>query len=444
MSPPSEPQNSQDFVENVEKLKVYLINNLSRELEQNPPPASQRRETTTVLLDQIIANTRIKLPEDVRFQVVTDVLNEILGYGPIQPLLDDPNITEIMVNQPHKVYIEREGKLVKTDITFQDENHIMRVIDKIILPLGRRIDADNPTVDARLPDGSRVNAVIPPVSIDGPSITIRKFAKDKLTIQQLIQLGSITEKMAEFIQACVVSRLNIVISGGTGSGKTTLLNILSGFIPVDERIVTIEDAAELNLHQDHVVRLETKPANIEGVGAVPIRHLVRNALRMRPDRIVVGEVRGGEAIDMLQAMNTGHDGSLTTLHANSPRDGLSRLETMTLMSGINIPLRVIREQIASAVDVIIQQARLKDGSRKVTHVTEVSGMEGDVIVMTDIFKLEQVGIDKDEIGIFELRPTGMRPMFMERLAIHGYRLSGDVFGVGTRDFSTRKPPQRRK
>jgi pilus assembly protein CpaF len=440
----SEPQTSQDIVDNIEKLKAYLINNLSRELEQNPPPAPQRQETTTAILDQIFTNTRIKLPENLRTQVFNDVLNEILGYGPIQPLLDDPGITEIMVNGFQKVYIEREGKLVKTEITFQDDNHVMRIIDKIILPLGRRIDVDNPTVDARLPDGSRVNAVIPPVAIDGPAITIRKFSKDKLTIQQLIQLGSITEKMADFIQACVVSRLNILISGGTGSGKTTLLNVLSGFIPVDERIVTIEDAAELNLHQDHVVRLETKTANIEGVGEVPIRHLVRNSLRMRPDRIIVGEVRGGEAIDMLQAMNTGHDGSLTTLHANTPRDGLSRLETMTLMSGINIPLRVIREQIASAVDVIIQQSRLKDGSRKVTHVTEVSGMEGDIIVMTDIFKLDQTGIDENQQALYELRPSGIRPMFMDRLEAHGFRLAGDIFGAGTRDFAPRKPPQRRR
>ena len=298
-----------------------------------------------------------------------------------------------------------------------------------MLPLGRRVDTDNPTVDARLPDGSRVNAVIPPVAIDGPSITIRKFSKDRLTVQDLIAFGSITEKMAEFLRACVVSRLNIVISGGTGSGKTTLLNILSGFIPDDERIVTIEDAAELQMHQDHVVRMETKPPNIDGSGSVSIRDLVRNSLRMRPDRIVVGECRGGEALDMLQAMNTGHDGSLTTIHANTPRDALSRLETLSLMSGIDMPLNVIREQIASAVDVIVQQSRMKDGTRKVTYVTEVAGMEGNTIVMTDIFKYKQTGIGQDGQVIGDLEPTGIRPMFIDRLEAAGFKLGAEVFNA---------------
>ena len=430
MALPSNPHRTRSMTENIDKVKAYLINNLSRELEVNPPPVHQRREAITALLEDVYANRQLKLPETLRIQVFRDVLDDLLGYGPIQPLLDDDEITEVMVNGSNKVYIERKGKLIKTNVTFQDDNHVIRIIEKIILPLGRRIDVDNPTVDARLPDGSRVNAIVPPVSIDGPSITIRKFSKEKLTVNQLIEFGSISAGMAEFIQACVVSRLNVVISGGTGSGKTTLLNILSGFIPEDERIVTIEDVAELQLHQDHVVRLETQPPNIDGTGSVHIRELVRNSLRMRPDRIVVGECRGGEALDMLQAMNTGHDGSLTTLHANTPRDALSRLETMALMSGLDMPLKVIREQIASAVDVIIQQSRMKDGTRKVTNVSEVAGMEGDTIVMTDIFKFEQTGIGEEGVILGELRATGMRPMFMKRLEAYGFKLGADVFGFG--------------
>jgi pilus assembly protein CpaF len=300
----------------------------------------------------------------MRKQIFHDILDELTGYGPIQPLLDDPDVSEVMVNGPKKVFIEKSGKLTKSGVTFDDDDHVVRIIERIILPLGRRVDADSPTVDARLPDGSRVNAVIRPCSIDGPCITIRKFKKDKLSIQQLIDFGSLTPNMAEFIRACVLAHLNIVISGGTGSGKTTLLNVLSSYIPEEERIVTIEDAAELQLQQDHVLRMETKVPNTDGKGAVTIRDLVRNSLRMRPDRIIVGECRGGEALDMLQAMNTGHDGSLTTLHANSPRDALSRLETMVLMSGMDLPLKVVRQQISSAVDLIIQQTRLKDGSVK--------------------------------------------------------------------------------
>lgn len=411
----------------LEKVKVYLVNSLTRELEENPPPLNRRREFITQKLNQVYAQTQLKLADTLRQQVFRDVLDDLLGYGPIQPLLDDPNITEVMVNGPFQVYTERKGKLTLTNVKFEDDDHVLRIIERIILPLGRRIDADSPTVDARLPDGSRVNAVIPPVAIDGPSITIRKFFKEKLTINQLIELGSITNKMAEFVRACVVSRLNIVISGGTGSGKTTTLNVLSGFIPEDERIVTIEDAAELQLHQTHVLRLETKSPNIDGSGAVSIRDLVRNSLRMRPDRIVVGECRGGEALDMLQAMNTGHDGSLTTVHANSPRDALSRLETLSLMSGLDMPLRVIREQIASAIDVIVHQSRLKDGTRKITNVTEVAGMEGNTIVMTDIFKIEQTGIDAKGKILAELKPTGIRPMFIERLEASGFKLGADVF-----------------
>ena len=427
------------------KVKRYLVEAVSQAFESNPPPVRKRREFAEQVLQQAYARTKLRLPDTLRVQLFRDVLDEMLGFGPIQPLLEDDAVTEVMVNGPNNVYVERDGKLIKTDVTFRDDEHVLQVIDRIILPLGRRVDSDNPTVDARLPDGSRVNAVIPPVAIDGPSITIRKFSKDKLTVEQLIEFGSLTRDMAEFLRACVVSRLNIVISGGTGSGKTTLLNVLSGFIPVNERIVTIEDAAELQLHQEHVVRLETKPPNVDGRGAVTIRDLVRNSLRMRPDRIIVGEVRGGEALDMLQAMNTGHDGSLTTAHANSPRDALSRLETMALMAGLDMPLKVIREQIASAVDLIVQQPRLRDGTRKVTYISEVAGMEGDTVVMTDIFKFEQTAIGEDGKVIGELKPTGIRPLFSERLQAAGFKLSPQMFGaMSTNMLQSHQPPGRRR
>jgi len=427
------------------KVKAYLIDNLSQGLEANPPPLHDRRKIVGQMLGQLYEHTNLNLPETLREQIFHDVLDDLLGYGPIQHLLDDDTISEVMVNGPEDVYVEKDGKLAKTNVAFRDDQHVFQVIDRIVLPLGRRIDYDNPTVDARLPDGSRVNAIVPPVALDAPTITIRKFTKEKLTIQQLIEFGSISAGMADFLQACVVSRLNIVISGGTGSGKTTLLNIFSGYIPDEERIVTIEDAAELQLHQDHVVRLETKPANIEGFGAVPIRELVRNSLRMRPDRIIVGECRGGEALDMLQAMNTGHDGSLTTAHANTPRDCLSRLETMALMSGLDMPLNVIREQIASAVDLIVQQSRMKDGTRKVTFVTEVAGMEGNTIVMTDIFKFEQTGITPEGKVMGELRPTGIRPLFGDRLVAAGFNLTPQTFGAGSTDMlETEKGPRRRR
>ncbi|MFN8401623.1 MAG: CpaF family protein [Anaerolineales bacterium] len=350
-----------------------------------------------------------------------------MGFGPIQPLLDDPDVSEIMVNGPKKIFVEKKGQLTKSEITFDDDDHVLRVIDRIIMPLGRRVDFDSPTVDARLPDGSRVNAVVRPVSIDGPSITIRKFRKDKLKAEDLISFGSITKQMADFLEACVKARFNIVISGGTGSGKTTLLNVVSGFIPEGERIVTIEDAAELQLQQDHVMRMETKPANSDGLHAVTIRDLVKNSLRMRPDRIVVGEVRGGEALDMLQAMNTGHDGSLTTVHSNSPRDAISRLETLVLMAGMELPLKVVRTQISSAIDLIVQQTRLKDGKRKVTAITEVAGMEGDVVVLTDIFKFNQTGVTQDGQVLGELQPTGIRPNFSPRLEAAGFKLGAEVF-----------------
>jgi len=412
------------------QLKNHLISAVTRELENKEYLGeSERREVVLQTLQKIYAGLGINLATPVREQLFREILDELLGFGILQPLLDDPEISEIMVNGAKKVYIERQGKILKTNIAFNNDEEVIRLIEKIVLPLGRRIDADNPMVDARLPDGSRVNAVIPPVAIDGPTITIRKFQKDKLTVDQLIALGSLTREMAEFIRACVVARLNIVISGGTGSGKTTLLNVLSGFIPPDERIVTIEDAAELKLQQEHVVRLETKSPDTEGKGGVTVRDLVRNALRMRPDRIIVGEVRGGEALDMLQAMNTGHDGSLTTLHANSPRDAISRLETMCLMAGMDLPVRVIRQQIASAIDLIIQQSRLKDGSRKVTSITEVVGMEGDMVVMSEIFRFEQTGITPNGQVLGELKATGIRPMFTPRLEAAGFKLRPEVFGA---------------
>ncbi len=442
---PSRPQAAPRLTnEDMIKLRVYLANAVTRELEQNAPPLDQRPQMIHDALNQAYQTTRLNLPETIRQQIFKDIEDELLGYGPIQPLLDDPDVSEVMVNGAKKVYIERKGKLVRTNVTFEDDNHVLRIIDRIILPLGRRVDSDTPTVDARLPDGSRVNAVIPPVALDGPTITIRKFGKGKLTVEQLIQLGSLTPQMSEFLRACVVSKLNIVVSGGTGSGKTTLLNVLSGFIPEEERIVTIEDAAELRLNQEHVVRLETKPANLDGRGLVTTRDLVKNSLRMRPDRIVVGECRGGETLDMLQAMNTGHDGSLTTLHANTPRDALSRIETMVLMSGMDLPLKVVREQIAAAVDVIVQQSRLRDGSRKITNITEVVGMEGETVVLTDVFKFEQSGASTDNKVVGELRPTGIRPLFMTRLEAAGFRLGPEVFGASVADIlsQNRRRPTR--
>jgi len=409
------------------KFKRYLVENVSRSFEGDSLQLGDRTEIIKQSLNEVYVQTKVTLPEDIRKQIFNEILDEMTGFGPIQPLLDDPEVTEVMVNGPKKVFVEKGGKLTKSGITFDDDDHVARIIDRIILPLGRRVDPDSPTVDARLPDGSRVNAVIRPVSIDGPCITIRKFRKDKLSVQQLIEYGSLTSNMSEFIRACVLAHLNIVISGGTGSGKTTLLNVLSSFIPENERIVTIEDAAELQLQQDHVLRLETKVPNIDGRGSVTIRDLVKNSLRMRPDRIVVGEVRGGEALDMLQAMNTGHDGSLTTLHANTPRDALSRIETMVMMAGMDLPLKVVRQQISSAVDVIIQQSRLKDGSRKVTAVTEVVGMEGEIVVLTDVFKFEQTGVDLNGRIMGELKATGIRPIFMPRLEAAGVKLNAEIF-----------------
>ncbi len=336
--------------------------------------------------------TKADLKPEVRDLIMNAALADLIGYGPIDLLLPDPEISEIMVNGAKHVFVERNGELLETDVQFDDDEHLLRIIDRIVSPLGRRVDADNPTADARLPDGSRVNVVIPPVAVDGPHVTIRKFLQTKMTMDDLVAMDALTPYMAKFLEACVVTRLNILVTGNTSSGKTTVLNALSGFIPDKERIVTIEDAVELKLKQRHVVRLETKLPNVDGSGAVGVRELVRNALRMRPDRIVVGEVRGGEAMDMLQAMNTGHTGSLTTLHANSPRDGTSRLETMSMMAGLDMPLLAIRKQIAAAINLIVHLARLPDGSRKMTHITELSGMEGDVITLTDIFKFDQTGV----------------------------------------------------
>ncbi len=361
-------------------------------------------------------------------QVMTESLvAEIVGYGPIQPLLEDGEISEIMINGPFQVYVERKGRIEPTDVSFTDDQEVMQLIDKIVAPLGRRIDESSPMVDARLPDGSRVNAIIPPLAINGPTVTIRKFARDPLSVQDLINLGTLTRPMALFLEACVKARLNIIVSGGTGSGKTTTLNVLSSFIPPDERIVTIEDAAELQLRQEHVVSLETRPPNIEGKGEISVRMLVRNALRMRPDRIVVGEVRGGEALDMLQAMNTGHDGSLTTAHANGPRDLLARLETMVLMAGVELPVRAIREQVSSGLDLIVHQCRLRDGSRRITHVTEVQGMEGDIIILQDLYLFHQFGMTPQGKVLGEFRSTGIRPRFMERLEAAGIILPDNIF-----------------
>lgn len=369
---------------------------------------------------RVVEQSGLPLAKHERERMITELRAETDGFGPIDSLLKDEDISEVMVNSASQVYVERAGKLELTPVKFLNDAHVMRVIEKIVAPLGRRIDESSPMVDARLPDGSRVNAIIPPLAVKGPSMTIRKFAKDPFQVSDLVRVGTFTEQMAAFLQACVSARLNVVVSGGTGSGKSTTLNVLSSFIPDAERVVTIEDAAELQLRQAHVVTLETRPPNVEGKGAVTIRDLVKNSLRMRPDRIVVGEVRGGEALDMLQAMNTGHDGSLTTAHANTPRDCLRRLEVMVLMAGMDLPLRAVREQVASAVDLIVQQARLRDGSRKVTQISEVLGMEGDNIVLQDLFIFKEQGIREDGYISGKHVTTGIVPTFLERLVDQGF------------------------
>ncbi|GAB3544770.1 CpaF family protein [Arthrobacter tumbae] len=381
-------------------------------------------------LSQVIDAEQVPLTPDERRRLIQDVADDVLGYGPLQRLLDDEEITEIMVNRADQIYIERRGQLVLADTNFKSEEHLRRVIERIVSKVGRRIDESSPFVDARLEDGSRVNAVIPPLAVNGSSLTIRKFSKIPLTVEKLISFGTLTPEMAELLDACVKAKLNIIVSGGTGTGKTTLLNVLSSFLPHGDRIVTIEDAVELQIQQQHVVRLESRPPNTEGKGAVTIRDLVRNSLRMRPDRIVIGEVRGGESLDMLQAMNTGHDGSLSTVHANSPRDAVARLETLVLMAGMDLPLRAIREQLASAVNLVIQISRLRDGTRRITHVTEVQGMEGDVVTLQDAFVFDySAGVDSSGRFLGKPIPTGIRPRFMERFEDMGITVSPAVFGA---------------
>lgn len=376
---------------------------------------------------QALQDANLVVSRNERDRLFEMLLDEIIGFGPIQPLLNDDDINEIMVNGPKMIFVERKGKILQSDVSFVDNDHVLRVIERIVTPLGRRIDEASPMVDARLPDGSRVNAIIPPLAIDGPSLTIRKFRRDPLKVQDLVNYGSITPNVVQFLEAAVASALNIVVSGGTGSGKTTLLNVLSAFIPDDERIVTIEDAAELQLQKPHIVRLEKRPANSEGRGEVSIRDLMVNSLRMRPDRIVVGEVRSGEALDMLQAMNTGHDGSLTSVHSNGARDTLNRIETMVLMSGLELPLRAIRQQISSAIDLIIHIERMRDGTRKVVQCSEVIGMEGDNIVIQDIFVFEQTMLDEQGKVIGKLRPLGLRPRVNDQIRDAGFELPGTIF-----------------
>ena len=386
------------------------------------------REAMYKIVDDKVNDDEFMIPRIDREKVATDLFNDIMGYGPIEALVQDPSYSEIMVNGPDKIYVEDKGKLKLTDLKFRDEEHLMNIINRIVSNVGRHVDEASPMVDARLADGSRVNAIIPPLSLVGPVLTIRKFGKKPITAQQLLKFGSLTPQMLQFLEACVKGKLNIVVAGGTGSGKTTLLNVLSSYIPEDERIVTIEDAAEVQLKQEHVITLEARPANLEGKGAVTIRNLVKNALRMRPDRIIVGEVRSEETLDMLQAMNTGHDGSLTTTHANSPRDTVARLETMVLMSGMELPLRAIRDQISSAIDIIVQQSRLRDGTRKITSITEIIGMEGDIVSMQDLFVYETDGtVDASGKFIGKFRATGVRPHCLEKIKGNGVTVNNEWF-----------------
>lgn len=408
-------------------IKRKIHSDIIREMNKTGQSITDRAAMFKIIDDRVNDDENMIARID-RPQVATELFNDIMGYGPIEELIQNPKYSEIMVNGPDHIYIEEKGKLKLTGLKFRDEEHLMNVIDRIVSQVGRHVDEASPMVDARLLDGSRVNAIIPPLSLIGPVLTIRKFGKTPITSQQLLQFGSLTPKMLQFLEACVKGKLNIVVAGGTGSGKTTLLNVLSSYIPEDERIVTIEDAAEVQLHQEHVITLEARPANLEGKGAITIRSLVKNALRMRPDRIIVGEVRSEETLDMLQAMNTGHDGSLTTTHANSPRDTLARLETMVLMSGMELPLRAIRDQVASAIDLIVQQSRLRDGSRKITSITEVVGMEGDIVSMQDIFVYETDGsVDAEGKFIGKFKATGVRPKALEKIRGNGVSINYDWF-----------------
>ncbi|MGI6436360.1 MAG: CpaF family protein [Syntrophomonadaceae bacterium] len=406
----------------VKAVDAELLEEMSKE-QQEQYISQQVREVLNIVLDDI----GLALGKGEYQRLVSEIVSEITGYGPITPLLADPEINEIMVNGPNQVWVEKYGKLELTGVTFRDNDHVMHVIERIVAPLGRRIDESSPMVDARLPDGSRINATIPPVAIDGPALTIRKFSRTPYTVADLIRFGTLSSNMALFLKACVEGRLNIIVAGGTASGKTTTLNVLSSFIPNNERIITIEDAAELQLQQDHVLRMESRAANVEGRGRISIRDLVINSLRMRPDRIVVGEVRGGEALDMLQAMNTGHEGSLTTIHANAPRDMLSRLETMVLMAGMEIPMKAIREQALSALDIIVFQARLKDGTRKILNITEVVGMEGDTITLQDIFVYDQQGVNENGKVYGTFRPTGVMPTFLFNMETKGVHVPTSIF-----------------
>jgi pilus assembly protein CpaF len=420
------------------RMQAEVINAFDTLLDGTPTDTRTKIEG---IVDRVISQNNFAVTRDERVHLVQDMVDEITGFGPLEPLLNDPTITEVMVNGPDHIYIERAGKILRVDSFFLNEEHVLRIIDRIITPLGRRIDEISPRVDARLPDGSRVNAVIAPLSLIGPVITVRKFSRTPYQVEDMIRFGTATPDMFEFLRACILARLNVFVSGGTGSGKTTFLNVLSSFIPNDERIVTIEDAAELQLRQEHVITLEARPANIEGEGEITIRDLLRNGMHMRPDRIIVGECRSGEALDMLQAMTTGQDGSLSTGHANTPKDMLRRLETMVLMTGYELPLRAIREQIASAVDLIVHTARLKDGSRKVVNITEIYGIEDDEILTQDIFAYQQSGVKDGKIQ-GQLAPTGVRPTFMAQFARNGVELPKDEFGIPPEDPKKPIRPQK--
>jgi pilus assembly protein CpaF len=417
--------------ENILRIKSRIVDMIAPEL-QKIPSGQLTRPVVRQYLEKVFDGLRLgeSISAPVRQQIVDSALADLVGYGLLELVLNDPEISEIMVNGPSLTFVERNGELYETDIQFESSAHLLRLIDRILSPLGRRVDYDNPTVDARLPDGSRVNVAIPPVAVDGPVITVRKFRPSRMTVDDLIAMGTVTPYMAKFLEACVVARMNILISGNTSAGKSTMLNVLSTFIPAHERIITIEDAVELQMIQRHVVRMETKLPSVDGTGGVTVRDLVRNAMRMRPDRLVIGEVRGGETLDMLQMMNTGHSGSLTTLHANTPRDAISRLETLALMAGLDLPMMALRKQISSALNLIVHMTRLPDGTRKATQITEVGGMEGDIVTQTDIYKFVQANVGLDGKVNGELKATGIRPMFSPRLEQAGYKLGGEYFGMG--------------